>query len=605
MVDMDRLKEKLNRKHEGDHQQLSVIFTDKRRVIVTAPAGYGKTTTMISRIAYLFASGKIPNPKKVLGLTFSVNAALKIKHEIAENLPELMNISNNPNLLNEKITITNYHGFCKGVLKKYGYLITDLLYKDINLIRAISDTDVKKYRENGMLLSEKEVNILEQVDKCIKMGGIPGREEIESYNHLIIQKVLPFKYITHNAIILMTISLLSSFEEVRKFYQNYYPLLIVDEFQDTNRIAWELLQQLISPKSQLLFLGDPLQRIYGFIGALPNIMYIAEKRYNMQAIKLLTNYRFRKNQDMLNLDFNIRANADEHLELQQSRESANLPAFYGDTQEMEANFIASKVLALQQNEPNCKIAILCRGRNKNSEVLENILIEQGISYFYGMFTDEDPDYVDFHIQCYNMFFQYFGNHRKATSYLLKKFVEKVQNKYAAISNKITTCLLALLDALMQKVLTDYALLSAEDKYLLILDTFENRQLKQAMEYVDKNIIISTIHGAKGLEWDYVFIMDVEPWIFPNYFTCKICPNRSNSYSKHKISIHMEEALKNKLIDELSIFYVGITRAKKQVYISASKKRYDGKGNCKRSNFSCLACLPGIQLVSQIETRDLP
>lgn len=64
------IKEKIVAQHEGDEKQLEVIFSDNPRLIVEAPAGYGKTTTMISRIAYLFAVGKIPNPKRILGLTF-------------------------------------------------------------------------------------------------------------------------------------------------------------------------------------------------------------------------------------------------------------------------------------------------------------------------------------------------------------------------------------------------------------------------------------------------------------------------------------------------------------------------------------------------------
>lgn len=168
MSDIRKLRELLIRQHEGDERQLSVIFTEAPKVIVEAPAGYGKTTTMISRIAYLFASGQIPNPKRVLGLTFSVNAALKVKREVAEKLPELMGISNNPILVNDKVTVTNYHGFCKSVLKKYGYLISDLLRKDINSIRAISDTDVRKCSEINIFLSENEINILEQMDAVIK-----------------------------------------------------------------------------------------------------------------------------------------------------------------------------------------------------------------------------------------------------------------------------------------------------------------------------------------------------------------------------------------------------------------------------------------------------
>ena len=66
---LEEVKEKITAQHEGDENQLEIIFSDSPRLIVEALAGYGKTTTMISRIAYLFASGRVPNPKRILGLT--------------------------------------------------------------------------------------------------------------------------------------------------------------------------------------------------------------------------------------------------------------------------------------------------------------------------------------------------------------------------------------------------------------------------------------------------------------------------------------------------------------------------------------------------------
>ena len=83
----------------------------------------------------------------------------------------------------------------------------------------------------------------------------------------------------------------------------------------------------------------------------------------------------------------------------------------------------------------------------------------------------------------------------------------------------------LLDALVEKVTLDYGDLQAEEKYDYLLDVFENRQLKQAMEYVESPVILSTVHGAKGLEWDYVFIIDLEIWGMPGYFICKDCGNK--------------------------------------------------------------------------------
>lgn len=133
---LEDVKKKISDQHEGDVAQLSVIFSDSPRVIVEAPAGFGKTATMISRIAYLIASDRVPNPKRILTLTFSVNAALKAKREIAGKLPALVGTHNSPVAVGEKATVTNYHGFCKGILKKYmcSHSITLVIVNAICLI---------------------------------------------------------------------------------------------------------------------------------------------------------------------------------------------------------------------------------------------------------------------------------------------------------------------------------------------------------------------------------------------------------------------------------------------------------------------------------------
>ena len=170
------LKELISSQHGGDEKQLEVIFSESPRLIVEAPAGYGKTTTMISRIAYLFASGRIPNPKRILGLTFSVNAALKVKREVAEKLPALFGTKNSPIAIGERVTVTNYHGFCKGVLKKYGYLVANEFRKDINTFKAIGDIRnsqgnvTTEWREIAKSLTTEEQDAVHTVDSTIKRG---------------------------------------------------------------------------------------------------------------------------------------------------------------------------------------------------------------------------------------------------------------------------------------------------------------------------------------------------------------------------------------------------------------------------------------------------
>lgn len=605
---MITLREFFKKRHEDDERQLNVIFSKEQRIIVESPAGYGKTTTMVSRIAYLFADGKIPNPKKALVLTFSVNAALKIKRDIAEKLPELMKIQNNPESISSKVTATNYHGFCKTVLKKYGYLLTPILRKDVNLFKAIGDEETKKREDINRILSTEEVTLCEEVSEIIKKGQLPDDKTRAEYLQLITEKLLPIDIITHNAVILYTLALFAKNMEVKNFYQNYYPLLIVDEFQDTNAIAWELLKVVISDKTQLLFLGDSLQRIYGFIGALPNIMNIAKDEYKMHKIILEQNYRFRNNPEMLKLDKNIRRNAATSFQGVSNDDVASVPAAWGCTQQEEASLIAAKIEALRKDYPSERIAILCRSRGKNVAEIEKALVNCKIDYFYGLFNDEDDDYIDFHIKCQDAFMKRFGKEQSVNKRELSNFLGDIQDIYDDRGNKATQSMLELLSALIKKISVDYALISPKDKYLLLLDIFENRQLKQAMEYVRANVILSTIHGAKGLEWEYVFLPDIEQWVFPASSICKQCNNKCTTpkASRYRCvySVEGNGLSVESFAEELSVFYVGVTRARKQVFVSASAERINSYGQIKDSGFSCLVNLNGIKIENIWDTSNV-
>lgn len=589
---MSDIVEKIKKLHGGDKKQLEVILSDKKRIIVEAPAGYGKTATMVSRIAYLYTGESIPNPKKVLALTFSVNAALKIKRDVAEKLPILIQKKNNPINIGEKVTVTNYHGFCKTILGKYGYILSPLLKRDINSLCAIGDEVVEKFEDLNSI-NNSDLFFMKYIDRKIKNAVFPDKEEIEKYNRIIIDNLLPKDKITHTSVILMTIELLDKNPTIKLFYQNYYPLLVVDEFQDTNCMAWELLKRIINNKTQILFLGDSLQRIYGFIGAIPGIMEIAKEELQAEKIMLEKNYRFKDNYEMLKLDKNIRLNAS-NLFNPSIAENALLETFWAADQNEEAQKVISEVVKLMGVGSNDKAAILFRGRGENSEVFEQELINKNIKYFYGMFNDDDKEYVDFHRYCQMEFIKKFGKNTSIGRKSLNDFSKMISQTYCGTNNKMTESLCILLDALVKKITNDYADLSGEDKYALVLDIFENKQLKQAMEYVDSELILSTIHGAKGLEWPYVFIPDLERWGLPSYFTCKDCVNRFSKPVKAACPLPSTEAMNiNSMLDELSVLYVAVTRARKQVYVSASAKRANGKDGC----LSCMSHLTGIEIVN--------
>lgn len=160
---MNNILNKILEAHKDDNEQQKVITTDKNRLIIEAPAGYGKTKTIISQIAYLIASYKLPNPKKILVLTFSVNAANKIRKDIAsfafEELP--------PNFLKDKVFATNYHSFCIRVLSLYGYLKNERL-ENIENFLSIDDRDIQILKENMKGLDFKTAKFLTNFNGALK-----------------------------------------------------------------------------------------------------------------------------------------------------------------------------------------------------------------------------------------------------------------------------------------------------------------------------------------------------------------------------------------------------------------------------------------------------
>lgn len=592
---LSHIQDVLTKAHSGDNEQLKAIFNDTKRLIVEAPAGYGKTKTMISKIAYILASGEFPKPKKILALTFSVNAAYKIKKDVSEQLPRFLESGDfNPAKINESVFISNYHGFCRHVLKLYGYLIHNNL-KNIDTIRSIDDSDIETMTNLGVGLANEDAKELSDLCDAIKdVRGTYLEKNYRSYLRKVTSYLLPNNYITYNSIILYTLQLFEDYPEILEFYHKYFPIVIVDEFQDTNVINYNLLRRLVSEQTKAVFIGDPLQRIYGFIGAIPNLMERAKEKFKMQEIKFKQNYRFKDNPRMMLLEKNIRLNAEDPLN-PDIAQNAVVDLWIFQNQTEEAEWISGKIQDIIEQDNSIKVAILVRGRSLNVQKIIDSLENEGVEYFYGLYTDEDAYYINFHRECFNIFIAHIKVNDRITKLNLKRFYSKVQQAFKKHDLPVIQSLLDLLEISLNRLTDQYYFLTNEDKIIFILDTFENRALKQQMEYVEKNVILTTIHGAKGLEWDYVVLPDMEQYVFPNYFSlCGSCNYRHNRIDDGFCQLIYDSGIERKFLEELSVFYVSVTRAKKKVCFSSSKRRIHYSGGEKETYVSCLLSLPGIE-----------
>jgi len=567
------IEELIKEIHNNDTEQREVIFSNEKRIIVEAPAGCGKTKTMTSKIMYLLSKNLVPNPKKILGLTFSVNAAYKMKKEIKTVLSDILG-----NSVTDRVVITNYHGFCRHVLSKYGYLI-DRKLLNINKLVGFNEDNMENL-VNSFKLSSGDAEYISNISKFIKEADMQAFKYIDRYLALCSEYILPYGYIPFNAIIMFAIKLFNEYATLREFYQKLYSYIIVDEFQDTNILGYELLRLLVAESTSLLIMGDPLQQIYGFIGAIPNIMDKAKKEFQMKKISFKKNYRFKDNKKLLCLDNIIRENAKNNPKI---RRSLQIDLIYTNKPEEESLKIVELIKELLKNHLNSRVAILIRQRSRNSDLLLDALNKKGIPYFYALFSEEDKDYIKFHSDALGKLVKIDKFNKKTA----RDFVKGCYNNIKLGDVKIKDSLTKLLEVFIFKGLFgEFNHLNNEEKMELLKDVLDNRSLRHGLEYLDEQIVLATVHSAKGLEWDYVILPDMEQYVFPSWRgLCQYCKNKS-SCKKYDGDI-------SKFYEELSVFYVACTRAKKDIFFSASQWRINYKKQEMKSEISCFLRMQGL------------
>lgn len=601
---MNNIVNEIKEKHKNDKEQLEVILLEEKRLIVEAPAGYGKTQTMTSKIAYLLATDKVPNPKKILVITFSVNAAQKIKKDILKELPKLDN-EFTVNYLNKRITATNYHGFARQIIRKHGYIYNQNL-KNIDLFEILEDGNEEtiSFYAKKLNLTSEEVKFISDFKDAVKGIREKRNEEfikkkLTEYKNLLLEKLIPNKYITYDGILILAYFILKERKNLLNFYKKLYPFIIIDEFQDTNILSFYLIKLFLEGKDlNFLVLGDPLQQIYGFIGSIPNIFYILKEDFGFSKIKLKKNYRFRDNQYLLNIDKIIREHAKNPSNPNINLE-VKLKIYKTANQEEEAKKILEIINEIHKKDNLSQIAILFRiGKNNlNTKIIVDFLTQRNIEFFYALFTDEDKEYREFHKIALEIFNQKFikTNIYKKDWY---SFIQNLQNNEEInnLKNKdlnLVSSLLHLMEIFYEKdikIQKNILNLQKEEIVFNIKTILSEGQLRQYLKHVNKKIIISTVHSAKGLEWDYVILPDMEKFGFPaSQALCQYCK------IKYKTScefLHLNINNETKFIEEISTFYVACTRAKKDLIFTYSEERLNPQSGKAKTSLSCFLKLKG-------------
>ncbi|MBX6334361.1 ATP-dependent helicase [Candidatus Saccharibacteria bacterium] len=247
------------------HQQRAVEAADGPVVIVAGP-GTGKTKTLTARIAYLIESGRA-KPEQILALTFTRKAAEEMKSRVAA-------------FVSGESTITTFHGLCYELLGDEMPFASEA--QRLQIIKSLPRPKGLKH------LSVRELALaISRAKNQPELEDVQLAKVVRVYNKALAGQGLR----DFDDLLVSTYNLLKRDEAARKAVQARYTYVLVDEFQDTNLLQYEILKLLL-PNNSIFVIGDPNQSIYGFRGASGTIFDRFRQDFpDRTEITLTTNYR--------------------------------------------------------------------------------------------------------------------------------------------------------------------------------------------------------------------------------------------------------------------------------------------------------------------------
>lgn len=615
---------------ELNEQQLAAVTASPGPLLIIAGAGSGKTRTVTYRVAYLLENGI--DPRNILLLTFTNKAARQMLDRVANLLP----------IDASGIWGGTFHSIGNRVLRRHGsalgyssgFTIMDREdQKDlINTVVANAGIDPKEIRfPKGDVLAEIfsfVINTETPMEELLAEKFpyfLPLLERIRDVHARYEKKKKATNSLDFDDLLEKTLSMLQQHEEIAAVYRRQFQFILVDEYQDTNKIQADLIDTLARDHRNVMVVGDDAQSIYSWRGAnFQNILQFPKRYPDAQVFKIEMNYR--SVPEVLEVaNAAIAANVDQfHKNLQPVRDSrAVKPAVVALNDGGEqAQFVAQRILELRDEDVDLnEIAVLYRAHFHALE-LQLELSRRGIPY---QITSGIRFFEQAHIKDVISFVRFVSNPRDEVAFKrMVKLLPGIGNRSAenlwsvweksfdaqgeisswserllgmnvtAKSKKHWTQLTHTLDeiaprgqpnppsemitSVVEAIYDDYAKvnftnyeLRREDldqlavfarqfadvhEFLSQLALISNMDAEAAPnQTADKEAVnLSTVHQAKGLEFHTVFLIWLSDGMFPS-----------------SRSLDTREALE----EERRLFYVAITRAKDELYLTYPHMRLSG------------------------------
>lgn len=277
---------------EFNASQKKAIQTVKGPVLCLAGPGSGKTTSMVYRIKYMIEKAHI-NPAHILVITFTRASA----REMQERFYQITNGSV------RGCTFGTFHSVFFSILKTaYGYTADNILLEEqkYNMIRDIIRNMELEYEDEEEMVSSLigEISMMkgELIDLSHFYSSCVGEEVFRDICRQYDARKNRMNKLDFDDMMIYCYELLCQRKDILNALQQKYRYILVDEFQDINKIQYEITKLLALPQNHLFIVGDDDQSIYGFRGSKPEIMLHFKEEYpDATEILLDTNYRCSKN----------------------------------------------------------------------------------------------------------------------------------------------------------------------------------------------------------------------------------------------------------------------------------------------------------------------
>src|SRR5438034_3089753 len=373
---------------ELNEQQLAAVTAPPGPILVIAGAGSGKTRTLTYRVAYLLENGI--DPRNVLLLTFTNKAAREMLGRVANLLPVDASELWGGTFHSVGNRILRRHGSALGYSS--GFTIMDREdQKDlINTVVANAGIDPKEIRfPKGDVLAEIfsfVVNTEKPLEELLAEKFpyfLPLLDKIRDVHGRYEKKKKATNSLDFDDLLEKTLSMLQEHERIGEFYRRQFQFILVDEYQDTNKIQADLIDLLAREHRNVMVVGDDAQSIYSWRGAnFQNILEFPKRYPDAKVFKIEMNYRSVPEVfEVANAA--IAANVEQFKKnLQPTRESnAVKPAVVALNEGSEqAQFIAQRILELRDEDVDLnEIAVLYRAHYHALE-LQLELSRRGIPY---------------------------------------------------------------------------------------------------------------------------------------------------------------------------------------------------------------------------------